>query len=269
MQEEGVAFASPVNGDKLFLTPELSMEIQRALDSDIVMVFDECTPYPATRDEAAQLDGAVAALGAALAGGARRQSRTRCSASCRAACTTTCATRRSPALAEIGFDGYAIGGLSVGEPKDEMLRVLAHIGAAAAGRPAALSDGRRDAGGPGRRRGRRHRHVRLRAADAQCAQRLAVHALRRRQDPQRAPPHRHRPARRDAARCYTCRHFSRAYLHHLQRVNEILGARLATIHNLYYYLTLMAELREAIERDAFAVCAKRFEDDRARGIESS
>ena len=93
---------------------------------------------------------------------------------------------------------------------------------------------------------RRHRHVRLRAADAQRAQRLAVHAPRRHQDPQRPPPQRHRHRSTRRARCYTCRNFSRGYLHHLQRVNEILGARLATIHNLHYYLTLMAELRDAI-----------------------
>ena len=101
------------------------MQIQRALDADIVMVFDECTPYPATRDEAARVDGAVAALGAALARAVRRAATaTRCSASCRAACTTDLRDASLAGLAAIGFDGYAIGGLSVGEPKDEMLRVL-------------------------------------------------------------------------------------------------------------------------------------------------
>ena len=129
-------------------------------------------------------------------------------------------------LTAIGFDGYAIGGLSVGEPKEEMLRVLAHIAPRlpddkprylmGVGTPEDLVDGRL----------RGHRHVRLRAADAQRAQRLAVHALRRHQDPQRAASQRHRARSIATCGCYTCRHFSRAYLHHLQRVNEILGARL-------------------------------------------
>ena len=138
VREDGVAFASPVNGDRLLLTPEISMQIQRALDSDIAMVFDECTPYPATRDEAA----ASMELSLRWARRSRdefdapRQSATRCSASCRAACSTTCATRRSRGSTDIGFDGYAIGGLSVGEPKDEMLRGARAHGAAAAGRRA-------------------------------------------------------------------------------------------------------------------------------------
>jgi queuine tRNA-ribosyltransferase len=129
VQEEGVAFASPVNGDKLFLTPELSMQIQRTLDSDVVMVFDECTPYPAAHAEAgdsmelslrwaqrcrAEFDrsGSTNALFGIVQGGMHDDLR-----------ETSLA-----GLEQIGFDGYAIGGLSVGEPKEEMLRVLAHIG---------------------------------------------------------------------------------------------------------------------------------------------
>ena len=124
-----MAFASPVNGDKLFLSPEVSMQIQRALNSDIVMMFDECTPYPATRDEAAE--------SMALSLRWARRSRdefdgiaampTRCSASCRAACTRTCATNRSAGWWTSGSTALPIGGLSVGEPKEDMLRILAHI----------------------------------------------------------------------------------------------------------------------------------------------
>ena len=128
VREEGVTFASPVNGDRLLLTPEISMQIQRALDSDIVMVFDECTPYPATRDEAARVDGAVAALGAR----ARARSSTRCGnrnalfGIVQGGMHEDLRDASLAGLADIGFDGYAIGGLSVGEPKAEMLRMLAH-----------------------------------------------------------------------------------------------------------------------------------------------
>ena len=240
-QEEGVAFASPVNGDRLFLTPELSMQIQRALDSDIVMVFDECTPYPATHDEAAQsMELSMRWAARSRAALDASATRTRCSGSCRAACTRTCATRRSPALVDIGFDGYAIGGLSVGEPKEEMLRVLDHVAPRLPADRPALPDGRRHAGGHRRGRHRGRRHVRLRAArratraTAGCSRASATSRSATRVT---APT----PRPLDATcGCYTCRNFTRAYLHHLQRVNEILGARLATIHNLYYYLALVA-----------------------------
>ena len=146
------------------------------------------------------------------------------------------------------FDGYAVGGLSVGEPKEDMQRIQRHIVPRLPRRQAAVCHGDRHAGGyrPGCRRWRRH--VRLRAADAQRPQWLALHAPRRREDPQHPPPHRPREPLDDTCACYTCRNFSRAYLHHLQRVNEILGARLNTLHNLHYYLTLTRELRQAIAR---------------------
>jgi queuine tRNA-ribosyltransferase len=260
VSEEGVAFQSPVNGDRLFLTPEKSMEIQRALASDVVMVFDECTAFPATRDEAARsmelslrwaarskaahADNPNALFGIVL-GGMHEDLRERSLAG----------------LADIGFDGYAIGGLSVGEPKDEMLRVLAHIA------PRLPADRPRYLMGVGTpedivagvvagvdmfdcvlptRNARngwlftRHGDIRIRNAR-----------------------HRSDTAPLDATcGCHTCRHFSRAYLHHLQRINEILGARLATIHNLHYYLTLMGELRAAIETDALPDYAARFTAER-------
>ena len=248
-----MTFASPVNGDRMLLTPEISMQIQRTLDSDIAMVFDECTPHPATRDETAlsmQLSlrwarrsraefdaaGNPNALFGIVQGGMHEDLRDESLAG----------------LAEIGFDGYAIGGLSVGEPKEEMQRIQAHIAPRlpadkprylmGVGTPEDIVAGRR----------RRHRHVRLRAADAQRAQRLAVHAFHGDVKIRNA---RHRtdtgPLDPDCA-CYTCRNFSRAYLHHLQRVNEILGARLNTIHNLHYYLELAAGMRQAIAEGAWS-----------------
>ena len=178
---------------------DLDATIQRALDSDIAMVFDECTPYPGDARRGGGVDGAVAALGARGRSAVRTPAiPTRCSASCRAACTRTCATHRSPASiddrlrrlrdrrpvgrrAEGGDAAHARAHIAPRLPADKP-RYLMGVGT-----PEDIVDGGRA----------RHRHVRLRAADAQRAQRLAVHALRRRQDPQRAPPHRHAPARRD------------------------------------------------------------------------
>ncbi len=259
--EEGVAFASPVNGDKLFLTPERSMEIQRALDSDIVMAFDECTAWPATVDEAATSmrlsmrwarrskdahAGNPNALFGIVQGGMHEALRDESAA----------------ALADIGFDGYAIGGLSVGEPKEDMQRVLAHVAPRlpathprylmGVGTPEDIVDGVAcgvdmfDCVMPTRnaRNGwlfTRHGDIKIRNA-----------------------VHRKDTAPLDATcTCYTCRHFSRAYLHHLQRVNEILGARLATIHNLHYYLSFTAEMRDAIGERRFADWRRGFHRDRA------
>ncbi|MBS0321609.1 MAG: tRNA guanosine(34) transglycosylase Tgt [Proteobacteria bacterium] len=262
IDEEGVAFASPVNGDKLFLTPERSMEIQRALDSDVVMAFDECTGYPATRDEAARSmelsmrwarrskvahGGNPNALFGIVQGGMHVDLRL--------------ASR--DALVDIGFDGYALGGLSVGEPKEEMLRVLDAVA------PALPADRPRYLMGVGTpedlvagvaagidmfdcvmpTRNARNGWLFTRFGDIKI--RNAVH--------------------RDATEpldptctCYTCREFSRGYLHHLQRVNEILGARLATLHNLHYYAALMADLRAAIEAGTLDECIRNFHTDRAR-----
>jgi queuine tRNA-ribosyltransferase len=214
------------------------MRIQRALDSDIVMAFDECTGYPATRDAAAasmQLsmrwaerskrahEGNDNALFGIVQGGMHEDLRDESLA----------------ALTAIGFDGYAVGGVSVGEPKEDMQRIVAHTGPRcrpiaratswASERPRTWST-----------RDRRLRHVRLRAADPQRPQRLALHALRRRQDQERAAPAGHGTAR-PALRLLHCRTFSRAYLHHLHRTNEILGARLNTLHNLHYYRELMGD----------------------------
>jgi queuine tRNA-ribosyltransferase len=267
VREEGVTFASPVNGDRLLLTPEISMQVQRALDSDIAMVFDECTPYPATRDEAA------ASMQLSLRWA--RRSRTEFD------------TFRSPnalfgivqggmfddlreaslaGLADIGFEGYAIGGMSVGEPKGEMLAVLDHVA------PRLPVDRPRYLMGVGTpedivagvaagvdmfdcvlpTRNARNGWLFTRFGDVKI--RNAKHRTDTRPVDERCG-------------CYTCGHFTRGYLHHLQRVNEILGARLNTIHNLHYYLWLAAGMREAIEADRFAAWADEFRRDRARMVE--
>ena len=244
ISEEGVKFQSPVNGDSCFLTPEESMRIQRVLNSDIVMAFDECTAHPATVEQArdsmrlsmrwaarskAAHAGNPNALFGIVQGGMFEHLRDESLAE----------------LTRIGFDGYAIGGLSVGEPKPDMLRILRHTAPQLpADRPrylmgvgtpsdivAAVTAGidMFDCVLPTRnaRNGwlyTRHGVIKLRNA-------------RYRDDLGPLDP--------DCA-CYTCRHFTRAYLHHLQRVNEMLGARLNTLHNLHYYQELMAGLRAAI-----------------------
>jgi queuine tRNA-ribosyltransferase len=262
VSEEGVAFQSPVNGDKLFLTPEEAMRIQRVLDSDIVMAFDECTGYPATRDAAAasmQLsmrwaerskrahEGNAKALFGIVQGGMHEDLRDESLA----------------ALTAIGFDGYAVGGVSVGEPKEEMERIVAHTA------PRLPSDHARYLMGVGTpedlvdavaagfdmfdcvlpTRNARNGWLFTRCGD------IKIKNARHRQD---TGPLDERCA------CYTCRNFSRAYLHHLHRTNEILGARLNTLHNLFYYLELMAEMREAIPKGELAAFRSRFAAERSR-----
>lgn len=264
VQENGVAFASPINGDRMFLTPELSIEIQRAFDSDIAMIFDECTPYPATHAEAAQSmelslrwarrskaahAGNSNALFGIVQGGVYDDLRDASTA----------------ALVDIGFDGYAIGGLSVGEPKEQMLRVLAHVAPRlpadrprylmGVGTPEDLVEGVSagvdmfDCVLP--TRNARNGWLFTRYGD------LKIRNARYRTDTFPLD---------STCGCYACREFTRGYLHHLQRANEILGARLATIHNLHYYLTLMTEIRAAVETDRLESFVAGFRADRARGV---
>ncbi len=275
ISEEGVRFASPVNGDRLFLTPEESMRIQTALDSDIAMVFDECTPYEinglaATPTEAAasmrlSLRWAQRSQDAFTQLGESKGRRNALFGIVQGGMYEELRDESLAGLTAIGFDGYAIGGLSVGEPKEEMLRVLRHTAPRlpadrprylmGVGTPEDLIEGIAagidmfDCVMPTRnaRNGwlfTRHGDLKLRnsryrnetgPADETCA-------------------------------CPTCRNFSRAYLHHLQRVNEILGARLNTIHNLHYYLSLMREARTAIEDGRFEAFRQEFSRDRARGV---
>jgi queuine tRNA-ribosyltransferase len=266
VKEEGVEFASPVNGDRLFLTPERSMEIQRTLDSDIVMAFDECTPYPATHDEA-RISMELSMRWAARSKAAHAGNANALFGIVQGGVYEDLRDASLAALAAIAFDGYAIGGLSVGEPKDDMLRVLAHTA------PRLPADRPRYLMGVGTpedivagvhagvdmfdcvlpTRNARNGWLFTRYGDVRI--RNAVH----RTDVAPIEP---------GCACYTCRHFTRAYLHHLQRVNEILGARLATIHNLHYYLRLAAALREAIEQRRLAAFTAAFHADRARGTGS-
>jgi queuine tRNA-ribosyltransferase len=263
ISEEGVHFNSPVNGSKVFLSPEVSMQVQRDLGSDIVMVFDECTPYPAeanvvresmemsmrwaARSKVAHADNPSALFGIVQGG-------------------TYPELRRESALGltEIGFDGYAIGGLSVGEPADERNETLDHClphlptdkprYLMGVGKPEDLIEGVRrgidmfDCVIPTRnaRTGFLYTHtgiVRIRNAryaddtlpiDEQCG-------------------------------CYTCQNYSRAYLRHLDKCGEILGARLNTIHNLYYFQVLMSRIRKAIEEDRYdSFCDEFYEQFQAK-----
>jgi len=243
--EEGVRFQSPVNGDPCFLTPEESMRIQRALNADIVMVFDECTPYPAgvelardsmrlslrwaARSRRAHENNGNALFGI-VQGGMHKELRDQSLAG----------------LKDIGFDGYAIGGLSVGESKREMLRILKHTA------PQLPADRPRYLMGVGT-----PRDIATAVASGidlfDCV--LPTRNARNGWVYTRRGVIKLRNARYrddlkpldDACACYTCRNFTRAYLHHLERVNEILGARLNTLHNLHYYQELMCDLRAAIE----------------------
>lgn len=243
--EEGVTFRSPVDGSKVEMTPESSMAVQAALGSDIVMIFDECTPYPATFDEAnksmqmslrwaqrskdAHGDNPSALFGI-IQGGMYPELR----------------DVSLNGLTDINFDGYAIGGLSVGEPKDEMIKILDHTAdKMPADKPRYLMGvGKPEDIVEAVRRGidmfdcvmptRNARNAHLFTSEGTVKIRNAKHR------------HDQSPLEADCD-CYTCRNFSRAYLHHLDKCGEMLGAQLNTIHNLRYYQRLMAGLRDAIE----------------------
>jgi len=244
ISEEGVRFQSPINGDKLFLTPEESMNIQRVLNSDIVMIFDECTPYPASHEEAAK-SMRMSLRWARRSKDAHADNPNALFAIVQGGMYEDLRDESLSGLTEIEFDGYAIGGLSVGEPKDDMQRILAHTA------PKLPTDKPRYLMGVGTpedlvnavQQGidmfdcvmptRNARNGWLFTRHGNIKIRNAVHATDT------------RPLD-DTCGCYACKNFTRAYLHHLQRTNEILGARLNTIHNLFYYQQLMLELREAI-----------------------
>ena len=256
MSEEGVAFQSPVNGDRMFLTPEESMAIQRALDSDIVMVFDECTGYPASHELAAE------SMRLSLRWAARSKAAHAGNANALFGIVQggMYEDLRDDSLAGLvaqGFDGYAVGGVSVGEPKEDMARIVAHTG------PRLPPDRPRYLMGVGTpediveavsqgfdmfdcvlpTRNARNGWLFTRRGD------VKIKNARHRDDTGPLDPE---------CACYTCRNFSRAYLHHLHRANEILGARLNTTHNLHYYLELMAGLREAIAGGSLAAFRERF-----------
>ena len=261
ISEEGVKFASPINGDALFLTPEESMAIQKKLNSDIAMVFDECTAYPATLDEAAR------SMRLSMRWAARSKASFRSSnllfGIVQGGVYERLRDESLEALKNIGFDGYAIGGLSVGEPKEERSRVMNHLA------PALPPDQPRYLMGMGTpediieavtagidlfdcvlpTRNARNGWLFTRFGD------LKIRNARYRDDTGPLDEH---------CACYTCRNFTRAYLFHLQKANEILGARLNTLHNLHYYQELMRELRLAVEGNNFPETAKRLLDERKR-----
>mgnify|MGYP000450997793 CR=1 FL=1 len=261
--EEGVKFRSPINGDACFLTPEESMRIQRVLNSDIVMIFDECTLYPATPKEA-QVSMELSLRWAARSKAAHAGNPNALFGIIQGGMYEDLRDRSLAGLIDIGFDGYAIGGLSVGEPKEDMLRILDHLAPQmpqgkprylmGVGTPEDLVDAvlrgvdMFDCVMP--TRNARNGWLFTRNGD------IKLKNARYKTDTGPLDPE---------CGCYTCRNFSRAYLHHLHKVGEILGSRLNTIHNLHYYQELMAGLRGAIERGRLAVHAEEFAR-RRRGL---
>jgi queuine tRNA-ribosyltransferase len=271
ISEEGVRFASPVNGDKLFLTPEVSVQIQTVLNSDIVMQFDECTPYETkgklttereartsmelslrwarrSFDEFTRLANPNALFGIVQGGmfeGLREESLN--------------------ALVALDLPGYAVGGVSVGEPKDEMQRIMAHTPhrlpahkpryLMGVGTPEDLVEGVSqgvdmfDCVMP--TRNARNGHLFTRFGD------VKIRNARHREDT--APID-------STCTCDCCANFSRAYLHHLDRCGEMLGPMLASIHNLHYYVNLMAQVRQALDAERFEAWCVQFKADRARGV---
>ncbi len=289
ISEEGVKFSSPVNGDKLFLTPEISMQIQTTLNSDIVMQFDECTPYisvePKTKGQLTTEAEARSSMALSLRWAKR--------------CQTEFARLENPnalfgivqggmfehlrqesldQLVEMDFPGYAVGGVSVGEPKDEMLRIMAHTPhrlpahkpryLMGVGTPEDLVEGVAqgvdmfDCVMP--TRNARNGTLFTRHGD------LKIRNARHKAD--------HQPLDVTCT-CYACAGktgvswadggrdgFSRAYQHHLDRCGEMLGPMLASVHNLHYYLNLMREVRDALDAGAFGTMRQQFKADRARGV---
>ncbi|MCX2524572.1 tRNA guanosine(34) transglycosylase Tgt [Larsenimonas sp. GH2-1] len=243
--EQGVHFRSPVDGSKVFMGPEESMAIQRSLGSDIVMIFDECTPYPATHDEA-ERSMELSLRWAERSKKAHGDSRAALFGIVQGSMHRDLRERSLKALEAMDFDGLAIGGLSVGEPKEEMIKVLDYLpDMMPADKPRYLMGvGKPEDLVEGVRRGvdmfdcvmptRNARNGHLFTADGTVKIRNARHR------------HDTSPLE-EGCDCYTCQHFSRSYLHHLDRCGEMLGAELNTIHNLRYYQRLMAGLRGAIE----------------------
>ena len=271
ISEEGVKFASPVNGDKLFLTPEISMQIQTILNSDIVMQFDECTPYDTkghiTTEKEARISMELSlrwasrcvsefeklenpnALFGIVQGGMFENLR----------------QESLDALVELDLPGYAVGGVSVGEPKEEMLRIMAHTPhrlpahkpryLMGVGTPEDLVEGVAagvdmfDCVMP--TRNARNGHMFTRFGD------LKIRNARYKTEDQPVD---------STCSCYTCKNFSRAYLHHLDRCGEMLGPMLSSIHNLHYYLNLMQEVRDALDVGGFGAFMAQFRSDRQRGV---
>ncbi|WP_413614135.1 tRNA guanosine(34) transglycosylase Tgt [Halomonas sp. M20] len=248
--EAGVHFRSPVDGAKVFMGPEESMAVQRSLGSDVVMIFDECTPYPATAEEA-QRSMELSLRWAQRSRDAHGDSPSALFGIIQGGMYPELRKRSLEGLEAIGFDGLAIGGLSVGEPKEEMIAVLDYLPSwmpddkprylMGVGKPEDLVEGVRrgidmfDCVMP--TRNARNGHLFTATGT------VKIRNARHRHDTGALEPD---------CDCYTCQHFSRSYLHHLDRCGEMLGAMLNTIHNLRYYQRLMAGLRGAIEAGTLA-----------------
>ncbi|RCS57442.1 tRNA guanosine(34) transglycosylase Tgt [Parvibium lacunae] len=270
--EEGVRFQSPINGDRLFLTAEESMRIQTVLNADVVMIFDECTPYK-VGDQIATYQQAADSMRLSLRWAKRSRQAFAALENPNALFGIVQGGMYEPlreeslaGLLDIGFHGYAIGGLSVGEPKEDMVRILEHTTPRLPAQQArylmgvgtpedlvfAVSRGidMFDCVMP--TRNARNGWLFTRFGD------IKIRNAKYKSDT--------RPLD-DTCTCYTCQHFSRGYLHHLQKCNELLGAQLNTIHNLHYYLTLMATMRSAIETGTFRAFLAQFQAERQRGTD--
>jgi len=264
ISEQGVHFASPVDGSKVFMGPEESMQVQRILGSDVVMCFDECTPYPADKQQVSESmalslrwatrskdahGNNTAALFGIVQGGMYEDLR----------------DESLQGLIEIGFDGYALGGLSVGEPKADMMRILAYCGdrmpvnkpryLMGVGTPSDLVEAVKqgidmfDCVMP--TRNARNGHLFVRQGE------IRIRNARYKKDT--------RPLD-EQCNCYTCQHYSRAYLRHLDKTREILGARLNTIHNLFYYQELMKGLRDAVNNQTLGKYSSQFYEQKQQDI---
>lgn len=262
--EAGVTFKSPINGSKIFMGPEESMQVQRDLGSDIVMIFDECTPYPATVQEAADSmrlslrwaerskkahgDNPSALFGI-VQGGMYEHLR----------------QESIDGLIDIGFDGYAIGGLSVGEPKEEMMAALDVV------HPKMPKDKPRYLMGVGTpedlveavRRGIDMFDCVMPTRNARNGHLFTTTGVIKIRNSQYEFDT--KPLDESCA-CYTCQNYSRSYLRHLDKCKEMLGPRLNTIHNLYYYLKLMQDMRDAIEENKFDEFVKQFYQLRSKTV---
>jgi queuine tRNA-ribosyltransferase len=271
ISEEGVKFASPVNGDRLFLTPEVSMQIQTVLNSDIVMQFDECTPYQTAGQLTSEADArrsmelSLRWARRSQAEFVRLQNPNALFGIVQGGMYEGLREASAAALAEMDFPGYAIGGVSVGEPKVEMQRIMAHTPPhlpahkprylMGVGTPEDLVEGVShgidlfDCVMP--TRNARNGHLFTRFGD------LRIRNAANKSDQRPIDP---------SCGCTACRGFSRAYLHHLDRCGEMLGPMLASVHNLHYYLNLMREMREALDEGRLAAYRAKFAADRAVGV---
>ncbi|AAW86464.1 tRNA guanosine(34) transglycosylase Tgt [Aliivibrio fischeri] len=264
--EEGVHFRSPVNGDKIFMDAEKSMQIQYDLGSDVVMIFDECTPYPATHDEARiSMERSIRWAERSRNEFDRQENPNALFGIVQGGVYEDLRDVSVEALTKIGFDGYAVGGLAVGEPKEDMHRILEHTCPQlpedkprylmGVGKPEDLVEGVRrgidmfDCVMPTRNARNGHLFV--------TGGVIKIRNAKHKTDTTPLDPE---------CDCYTCQNYSKSYLHHLDRCNEILGARLNTIHNLRYYQRIMASIRKALEEDRFEQFVEEFYARRDREV---